>query len=247
MLPKENPAETQEAGTDAPRVGLESTFVSSPLRFCRDKGSLYSRIGKINFTDGVVVEAGELAGALRAVGELLAADEEHAAIVVVGGATLNLLGLVQRATSDVDVIARAFRTPTGDLRLEQATPFPPAPVRAIRTVARDFGLSDDWMNAVIEAQWQGGLPPGLAEDITWRNFGHGLDVGLVGRRTLVHLKLFASVDRGPRSVHAQDLVALSPTDEELKGAAAWVLTQDAAPEWGSLLKKVIEHVERRRQ
>jgi hypothetical protein len=164
-----------------------------------------------------------------------------------GGATLNLLGLVQRATTDIDVIARALRDSTGELRIEPATPFPPALTRAIRTVARDLGLSDDWMNAVIEAQWLGGLPPGLAEDVAWRNYGDGLDVGLVGRRTLIHLKLFASVDRGPTSVHAQDLIALRPTDEELKGAAAWVLTQDASPEWGSLVREAIEHVEQHRQ
>jgi hypothetical protein len=192
------------------------------------------------------VDAGELGAALRAVGELLDADEEYAAVVVVGGATLNLLGLVQRATSDVDVIARAFRTSSGELRLEQATPFPPALVRAIRTVARDFGLGDDWMNAVIGSLWLQGLPPGLAEDTTWQNFGRGLDVGLVGRHTLIYLKLFASVDQGARSVHAQDLVLLNPSDEELKVAADWVRTQDAAPEWGSLLNEILEHVEQRR-
>lgn len=192
------------------------------------------------------MDRGELEGVLGAVGELLAAEGEHIAIVVVGGATLNLLGVVQRATSDVDVIARAFRDPTGELRLERALPFPPALARSIRTVARDFGLPEDWMNAVIEAQWTHGLPPGLPEDITWRQYGDGLDVGLVGRRTLIDLKLFAAVDRGPRSVHLQDLIVLSPSEEEMRSAAAWVLTQDAAPEWASLVHEVIEHVERSR-
>lgn len=192
------------------------------------------------------MESSDLESALRAVGELLAAEDEHIAIVVVGGATLSLLGVVQRATSDVDVIARASRAPTGELRLERALPFPPALARAIRTVARDFGLPDDWMNAVVEAQWTQGLPPGLLEDITWRKYGAGLDVGLVGRRTLIDLKLFAAVDRGPGSVHLQDLVALDPSEEELQRAAAWILTQDAAPEWASLVAEVIEHVERSR-
>jgi hypothetical protein len=192
------------------------------------------------------MESSDLESALSAVGELLAAEDEHIAIVVVGGATLNLLGVVQRATSDVDVIARAFRTPTGELRLERALPFPPPLARAIRTVARDFGLPDDWMNAVVEAQWTQGLPPGLPEDITWRGYGGGLDVGLVGRRTLIDLKLFAAVDRGPGSVHFQDLIALDPSEEELRRAEGWILTQDAAPEWSSLVHEVIEDVERRR-
>lgn len=189
----------------------------------------------------------ELEAALQAVGELVAADDEEVAIVVVGGATLNLLGIVRRGTSDVDVIARALRTANGDLRLERATPFPPSLARAIRTVARDFGLSADWMNAMIESQWVQGLPPGLAEDITWRNYGGGLDVGLVGRRTLIALKLFAAVDRGPLSVHLQDLIALRPTADDMARAAEWVRTQDAAPGWAGNVEEVIEHVGRRRR
>lgn len=193
------------------------------------------------------LHAEELKTALQAVGELLAVESEQVAIVVVGGATLNLLGIVRRGTSDVDVIARASRTASGDFRLERATPFPPSLERAIRTVARDFGLSVNWMNAMIEAQWVPGLPPGLAEDITWRNYGGGLDVGLVGRRTLIALKLFAAVDRGPLSVHLQDLVALSPTADEMERAAIWVRTQDAGPAWAGNVGEVIEHVARHRR
>jgi hypothetical protein len=69
---------------------------------------------------------------------------------------------------------------------------------------------------------------------------------LVGRRTLIDLKLFAAVDRGPGSVHFQDLIALDPSEEELRRAEGWILTQDAAPEWSSLVHEVIEDVERRR-
>ncbi len=184
----------------------------------------------------------QLEAALTAVGELVAVEGERVAVVVVGGATLNLLGIVRRATSDVDVIARAYRDEAGELRLERAEPFPPTLARAIRTVARDFGLSDEWMNAVVEAQWAQGLPPGLLEDTTWRNFGGGLDVGLVGRPTLIALKLFAAADGGPHSVHVQDLMALAPGPEELELAAGWVRTQDAAPEWGALVEEVIRHV-----
>jgi hypothetical protein len=62
--------------------------------------------------------------ALGAVGDLIGADGEEVSIVVVGGATMNLLGLVQRSTSDVDVIARAHRDEDGALHLSPAEPFP---------------------------------------------------------------------------------------------------------------------------
>lgn len=161
--------------------------------------------------------------------------------MVVGGATLNLLGIVQRTTNDVGVIARAFRDVEGVLRLSQAEPFPTSLQHAIRTVARDFGLPENWMNAEVGAQWVQGLPPWILDDITWRPYGH-LDVGLVGRRTLIALKLFAAVDSGPRSVHVQDLLALAPTDEELEGARGWVVTQDANENFDSMISRVIEHV-----
>lgn len=194
----------------------------------------------------IELTAPEIEQALAAVGELLAAEEEEAAIVVVGGATLNLLGIVDRSTSDVDVIARARRDPDGTLRLERAKPFPPPLARAIQTVARDFELPSDWMNATVDAQWVQGLPPGLAESTDWRNYGGGLDVGLAGRPSLIALKLYAAADSDPRSVHVQDLKALGPSAEELEEAAAWVLTQDAAPEWASLVSQVIEYVGRSR-
>lgn len=182
------------------------------------------------------IEAG-----LRAVGDLLAAGGNRASIVVVGGASLNLLGLLLRTTSDVDVIARVEREADGSLRLIHAEPFPPPLQEAIRTVARDFGLDPDWMNADVGKQWSQGFPPALMEELAWRTYG-GLEVGLVGRRTLVALKLFAAVDCGPGSVHAQDLRALRPTDAEWTEATAWVETQDAAAEFPTMVRKMVEHV-----
>lgn len=99
------------------------------------------------------MDAQAIERALAAVGELLAADGEAYAIVVTGGATLNLLGIVDRATSDVDVIAQASRDETGMLHLRQAEPFPAPLGRAIRTVARDLDLDEDWMNAVAAMKY----------------------------------------------------------------------------------------------
>ena len=183
--------------------------------------------------------------ALSAVGELLTAENTEAAVVVVGGATLNLLGLIDRTTEDVDVIARAVEPRAVPVVLVPPDPLSPALRRAILRVARDFGLASDWINTAIARQWSQGLPPSLPDDITWRRYG-GLHVGLVGRRTLLALKLFAAVDQSVRSVHAQDLVALAPLDPELDEAAAWVLTQDASEDFPRLVDEVVEHVRARR-
>ena len=185
--------------------------------------------------------------ALAAVGELLEKERTEVALVVVGGATLNLLGLIDRTTQDVDVIARA-ENPIGVVpaRLGPPDPLPDVLQRAILRVARDFGLAPDWINTAIARQWSQGLPPWLPHDITWRRYG-GLHVGLVGRRTLVALKLFAAVDQSVRSVHGQDLLALNPSDEELDEAAAWVETQDASDSFPRLVTEVVEHVRQHRR
>lgn len=180
--------------------------------------------------------------ALRRVGELLAYEGHSYAIVILGGAALNLLGIVERPTTDVDILAfaRDGRAETGLLH-EPPEPMPAPLQEAIRTVGRDLGLDPNWLNAGPALQWRAGLPPGLAERVRWRRYD-SLDVGIVDRYDLVFFKLFASADApGPRSVHYRDLLALRPTAAELSSAADWVRTQDAAPEFAAIVAKVVRH------
>src|SRR5262245_1353700 len=189
------------------------------------------------------MDSAQIEAALHAVGELIASEGDRVAIVVVGGAALNLLGIVRRTTSDVDVIACAYRDESGALLLERAEPFPAVLDRAIRTVARDFGLVPDWLNTVVDAQWRQGLPPSLIDDLSWVNYGGGLEVGLVGRKTLIALKLYAAVDQGVAGVHCQDLLALAASAEELEAAADWVRTQDVAEHWATFVQEAITYVQ----
>ena len=184
---------------------------------------------------------GILEPALRGLGALLEAGGERYWLLVVGGVAINLRQVRQRVTGDVDVIARAERMPDGRAVLFRPEPFPEPLQRAIRQVAADFGLPVDWMNAEIGRMWDQGLPPWIAEDVSWHDYG-GLQLGVAGRRTLVALKLWAAVDQGPRSVHAQDLLSLAPSDEELEDAARWVGEQDAAPEFGVQLRQAMAYV-----
>ena len=177
--------------------------------------------------------------ALEAVGERLASDGVTCALVVVGGAALNLLRIVDRPTIDVDVLASVG---SDGETLQPPDPLPEALRRAVVAVAHDRGLADDWVNTAVADQWRFGLPPGLGERLTWESFG-GLRVGLVGRRDLVCLKLYASVDQtGPDNVHVRDLLALRPTDAELAAAAGWVRAQDAGPDFQAVVDRVEAYV-----
>jgi hypothetical protein len=186
--------------------------------------------------------SGEIESALGAVGELLAAERADVGIVV-GGTALNLLGIVERTTRDVDVLAVVRgKDQSGGVVLTPPDPLPESLQRAIETVARDLGLAGDWMNTVVGLQWQTGLPPGLERRLHWRQYG-GPTVGLVDRYDLIFFKLYAAADSGgPSSVHFQDLLALRPTEGELSAAATWMRGQDPTPDFSAILRQVIDHV-----
>ena len=181
---------------------------------------------------------------LRALGEHLSDRGQHAAVVIVGGTALNLLGVVHRPTRDVDVIAVGEPTTAGPpSAIAPPNPLPPFLEDAVARVARDFDLPTDWFNVAVGEQWKTGLPPGFEGRIKWHPFG-GLWVGLPGRTDLLFLKLYATADDvGPASRHFTDLVALHPTREELREAAGWITgTQDPSPAMRDVVQKVIQHV-----
>jgi hypothetical protein len=84
----------------------------------------------------LLTDSADIANVLTAVGELLAADGEAYAIVIIGGAALNLLGIVRRTTSDVDILAWG----RGAEISRPPEPLPAPLVRAIDAVAKRFGL-----------------------------------------------------------------------------------------------------------
>ena len=143
-------------------------------------------------------------------------------------------------TIDVDVLARADATGA----IHPPDPLPDALKQAIAAVARDQGLLEHWMNTTVADQWRFGLPPELEKRIEWRTYG-ALRVGIVGKRHLICFKLYASADQtGPRNVHVRDLLALSPSAEELAWASEWVRAQDPSrssmrlsPRWWPMSKK----------
>lgn len=180
--------------------------------------------------------------ALRALGEILASQGEHAAVVVVGGTALIMQGFVARATRDVDVIAISRDPPEWKRKaIEAPEPLPESLLWAIARVARDYNLPDDWMNTSVGLQWKTGLPQGFEERIHWKKYD-GLWLGLADRYDLIFLKLYAAADsEGPSSVHYQDLIALQPANEELDAAARWVGSQDPSAPFAQILGQILKH------
>jgi len=157
---------------------------------------------------------------LVALDEQLAATGDRFELVVIGGSALNALGLADRTTKDIDVVA--LRTDEG---LAEAKPLPDSLVAARNRVARDFDVSDGWLNAGPADLLRWGLPEGFNDRLTTRSYGSHLTVHFAGRLDQIHFKLYAAADqRGGR--HEDDLRALEPTQDELVAAARWTRTQD---------------------
>lgn len=198
--------------------------------------------------------------ALRALGAELRARGAPTRALIVGGANLVLRDVISRQTGDVDTLA--LLGADGDLICPQ--PLPDVLREAAREVSLTLGLDDpDWFNAQVAenwaACWPDRLPPGLDTDIEWLTYG-ALEIGLVGRLTLIPLKLHAVVDRarvrfGPRfqvtgadfggdeaQKHLRDLLALAPSDDELRVAGTWVRDQDPSDHIPAVLDAVAEEV-----
>jgi len=175
---------------------------------------------------------------LTALNEQLEALAETFELVVVGGSALLALGLVARATQDVDVVALG-----GKDGLQEALPLPEALRTARDRVARDFQLPDEWLNsAVARDMLRLGLPDGLMQRTVTRRYGSALTVHYASRVDQIHLKLHATVDQGGGK-HFADLRALQPTRDELLAAARWARTHDPSEGFKEVLTEVLAYFE----
>ncbi len=161
-------------------------------------------------------------------------------LVIIGGTALAVLGrFVRQATKDVDVLGEAIDR-EGWVEIRKISRFPSFLERAIRKVARDFGLPENWMNLGPASQLDLGLPQGFQHRLIRKEYGSHLALYFAGREDLIHFKLFAAVDRD--DYHVQDLFALEPTKEELLRAGRWLLSQDVSPAFRAMLKDFLrEH------
>lgn len=164
---------------------------------------------------------GPILSAIDALGEELSLQEEDFQLVVIGGAALIALGLVDRSTRDVDVVALVR-----DDRLSTAEPLPRAVAAAADRVARTLGLPDDWLNTG-PAGSLAELPEGFLDRALTRPFGPRLRVWFASRIDQIHFKLYAYTDDDAPGRHEQDLRALSPTADELRAAARWARALNA--------------------
>ncbi|TWD82223.1 hypothetical protein FB561_3351 [Kribbella amoyensis] len=173
--------------------------------------------------------------ALGTLGAVLRSRRTESRILVVGGSSLLLLGVVDRPTADLHVAGLAIEG--GYVKAER---IPPPLAEAVRDVGAALGLPDGWLNNGPASLFDFGLPDGYEQRVTVRRYG-ALEVHVAGRLDMLCFKLYAAVDHsGYRtSKHFDDLRALAPNGEELLTEARWTRTHDSSDAFRGELVKIL--------
>lgn len=172
--------------------------------------------------------------ALGLLGLLLAERGLSFNVIAIGGGSLLLIGLIDRPTKDLDLVAIR----EGDTLRPAGRPLPQALDEAVTDVARVLDLPATWMNGGPDSLLRFGLPSGFLDRLEHRTYG-ALRLGLASRFDQIHFKLYATVDDRPGGKHHRDLQRLAPSHDELREAALWARTHDPSAGFAQMLGDVL--------
>ena len=136
--------------------------------------------------------------------------------IIIGGAALNIMDVINRVTRDVDFLDPNIPEEIKNLSIQFAKKHQELKLDA-----------DHWIN---------NGPRTLIRDLPkdWRNnlqkifTGEALILWTLGRHDLLRTKLYACADR---DIDYPDCIALCPTADELIVCKEWVLLGDGNPLW----------------
>jgi len=138
-------------------------------------------------------------------------------VTIIGGAALLAMGVIDRATQDVDCLDPDIPREILDASVAFAQTYegPGAPLR------------EDWLNNGPR-DLRGDLPHGWRDRIVTLLQAGSICIRTLGRFDLLKTKLFAYCDR---QQDEQDCAALSPTATELHESLPWLVERDGNPLW----------------
>lgn len=163
---------------------------------------------------------------LIAFGKYLHDRGQNFEVVIIGGAALLALGIINRATVDVDCLS----------------PEIPADIQA---AAITFSGKYSGNSSPLQKDWLNNGPRALVADLPseWDKRlqmiyqGTGITVYTLCRADLLLTKLFAYCDR---QQDEGDCIALAPTEQELSDSYNWLRERDGHPGWPDHVKASLE-------
>ncbi len=181
-----------------------------------------------------VFDAATLEEALSLLGQLLADRAHPFNLVAIGGGGLLLIGLIERPTKDLDLVA----VREGDTLSPVGKQLPAHLFEAVEDVARVLDLPTNWLNGGPDSLLRLGLPEGFLDRVETRIWG-GLALSIASRFDQIHFKLYAAADDKPNGKHHTDLMQLQPSHDELRSAAKWARTHDGSDGFAIMLAGVL--------
>jgi len=166
---------------------------------------------------------------LKAFDEHLAVEGLAFEVVIIGGAALIVMDVVDRQTKDVDCL-----DPVIDAQVKQAS------IEFARKHPK-FRLQENWLNNG-PASLKRELPADWPTRIQSIYVGRALKLSTLGRIDLLRSKLYAYCDR---QTDLDDCIALKPSLAELRQCHPWVTDRDANPLWPDHVLKSFEFLAER--
>ncbi len=169
------------------------------------------------------------------------AEVEPLNVAVCGGAALIAVGLVTRATQDVDVIA-LLRTNQVNVEVLDDKILPADVERLVAEIGIELGIRKDWLNFEASPLIAFGFPPDMTRRLIKKSYGICLTVYFISRFDQVHFKIYAAMDPKSGTRHLSDLLDLKPQEDEVRAAISWLLERKASLEFKAALCQVLERI-----
>lgn len=153
--------------------------------------------------------------ALRLLGEELARRRINAELVLLGGASLLTRQLIERATTDIDVLG--VRLPNGVVR--SGYPLMPDIREVADELALALGLDMLWLDDRPGSDFVNAAPEGFEQRLERATFG-SLVVWHLSAHDICVIKICAAAERWGElpNKHWEDVLALNPGTDEVNDA-----------------------------
>jgi len=127
--------------------------------------------------------------------KMVYADVKPLNVAVCGGSALIAVGLVARATKDVDVIA-LLRVNQINVEVLADKSLPTDVEGLVAEIGIELGIRKDWFNFDASPLIAFGFPPDMTTRFIKKSYGACLTVYFISRFDQVHFKMFAAMDPG---------------------------------------------------